>query len=67
MKMSIKDLHFAIQKYDVERVLRTLKNDLDVNCTYYQETPLTRAVRGQLNEIVNILLEYQHTDINIGN
>lgn len=65
--MSVKDLHSAIQKHDVERVTKILKNDPDVNCTYFQETALTRAVRGQLDEIVHVLLEYQHTDINIGN
>lgn len=65
--MSVKDLHFAIQKHDVEHVTRILKNDPDVNCTYCQETALTRAVRGRLDKIVNILLEYPHTDINIGN
>lgn len=65
--MSVKDLHSAIQKHDVERVTKILKNDPDVNCTYFQETALTRAVRGQLDEIVNVLLEYQYTDVNIGN
>ncbi|CAC5360212.1 unnamed protein product [Mytilus coruscus] len=64
--MSVKDLHSAIQMLNMKCVADILNSDPDVNCACFQETALTRAVRGKLDEIINIL-EYPHTDINVGN